>query len=225
MQLMADHLPLKARQFLPYLRRADELENHFPMASFFCRLYVAETLNKNVLQKERNDDIEKIVIDQINKAEELKRKSEVKFSEHEFTAFCCGVLDGAMNELEVGNINYETLHSLYCATLFFDVMTQFGELSPEMLHRKHLAQVNAIRVKKQLDRGAVEHFEEQNDKISGNTNEFTNDCVKYKTTDATNIIEAQKLVQQAIYALSFHDAQCAKKFLKSALECLDHVNE
>eukprot|EP00922_Rhytidocystis_sp_ex-Travisia-forbesii_P039057 GHVS01058156.1.p1 GENE.GHVS01058156.1~~GHVS01058156.1.p1 ORF type:complete len:344 (-),score=52.09 GHVS01058156.1:375-1406(-) len=177
---MADILPDRARHLAPYINRADELHEHCPMASFYCRLFVGEQLSLLRAQPGPPDpDLDKLLMDQIDKAEQLKSLSNsdpsvAPFTKQEFENFCLGVFKRAYDDDQSGIICQSTLQRYFCAGLFLDVLGQFGPLSPEMEQKRKYSRWRATCIKRSLDLGETPSRpdEQSLDDGSGLTDEF-----------------------------------------------------
>eukprot|EP00922_Rhytidocystis_sp_ex-Travisia-forbesii_P039055 GHVS01058154.1.p1 GENE.GHVS01058154.1~~GHVS01058154.1.p1 ORF type:complete len:343 (-),score=50.34 GHVS01058154.1:254-1282(-) len=156
---MADILPDRARHLAPYINRADELHEHCPMASFYCRLFVGEQLSLLRGQPGPPDPgVDKLLMEQIDKAEQLKSLSNsdpsvAPFTKQEFENFCLGVFKRAYDDDQSGIICQSTLQRYFCAGLFLDVLGQFGPLSPEMEQKRKYSRWRATCIKRSLDLG------------------------------------------------------------------------
>lgn len=120
------------KKVLPYIKRADELEQEEPLASFYCRTYAVEQLLGTT-----EPSLQSMVLEQLEKAEGLKsmRLPEDLIAAggpQQFRDFCARVYASADEALaERDGEATELAMRFYFATLFYDVLTQFGALSDE----------------------------------------------------------------------------------------------
>eukprot|EP00922_Rhytidocystis_sp_ex-Travisia-forbesii_P056265 GHVS01083303.1.p2 GENE.GHVS01083303.1~~GHVS01083303.1.p2 ORF type:complete len:295 (+),score=80.72 GHVS01083303.1:288-1172(+) len=193
---MADTLPEPARHLAPYINRADELHEHCPMASFYCRLFVAEQLS--LLRTQPSDaGVDKLLMDQLDKAEQLKaltnsnsdNPSVSPFTKQEFENFCLGVFKRANDDDQTGQISQSTLQRYFCAGIFLDVLGQFGPLSPEMEQKRKYSRWRATCIKRSLDKGETPPSPNDEEQEEGEglalTDEFGKLHLSPKTTKPT----------------------------------------
>eukprot|EP00922_Rhytidocystis_sp_ex-Travisia-forbesii_P039058 GHVS01058157.1.p1 GENE.GHVS01058157.1~~GHVS01058157.1.p1 ORF type:complete len:317 (-),score=49.82 GHVS01058157.1:254-1204(-) len=128
-------------------------------ASFYCRLFVGEQLSLLRGQPGPPDPgVDKLLMEQIDKAEQLKSLSNsdpsvAPFTKQEFENFCLGVFKRAYDDDQSGIICQSTLQRYFCAGLFLDVLGQFGPLSPEMEQKRKYSRWRATCIKRSLDLG------------------------------------------------------------------------
>lgn len=127
------------------------------LGSFYCRLYIADQLTKLRSEHGEDPDLTTILLDQLDKAEELKRRTTSgpnalpPFRRQDFQDFCLGVFKRAVDEDSDGSET--TLQRFYCAGLFFDVYTQFGSLPPDLEEKRKYSRWRALAIKKALANG------------------------------------------------------------------------
>eukprot|EP00922_Rhytidocystis_sp_ex-Travisia-forbesii_P056263 GHVS01083301.1.p1 GENE.GHVS01083301.1~~GHVS01083301.1.p1 ORF type:complete len:258 (+),score=56.81 GHVS01083301.1:288-1061(+) len=197
---MADTLPEPARHLAPYINRADELHEHCPMASFYCRLFVAEQLS--LLRTQPSDaGVDKLLMDQLDKAEQLKaltnsnsdNPSVSPFTKQEFENFCLGVFKRANDDDQTGQISQSTLQRYFCAGIFLDVLGQFGPLSPEMEQKRKYSRWRATCIKRSLDKGETPPSPNDEEQEEGEglalTDEFGKLHLSPKTTKPTTYMD------------------------------------
>lgn len=137
------------KRLVPYLKRADELESREPLAAFYCRIYVAEQL---MSQRSQESDAALMVV--LDDAERLKPVLGPGLSAEgplAFDQFSREIFDAAV-EAESSGLDAVSLATrFYFSSLFFDVMTQFGPLPPDVEEKRSYARSRVM----QLRRGAV----------------------------------------------------------------------
>ena len=141
------------KRLIPYLKRADELEIREPLAAFYCRLYAAEQLMKARSPGDHETDAALISI--LDEAEKLKPGLGANISSEgpqAFEQFAREIFDAALETESAGQVDAAALATrFYFASLFFDVLTQFGPLSPELEEQRNFARAKIT----QLKRGGV----------------------------------------------------------------------
>jgi vacuolar protein sorting-associated protein VTA1 len=140
------------KKLLPYLKRADELESREPLASFYCRLYVAEQLMKTRVAGDADTDAALIHV--LDEAEKLKPSLGPDLTVQgpiAFQQFCRELFDAALEGESAGIEPTAAAMKYYFASLFLDVLTQFGELTQELEEMRTFARNKVV----QLRRGGV----------------------------------------------------------------------
>jgi len=146
-------VPPEAKHLLPYVNRAKELVQHAPLVSFYCHLYVADQLGK--LRKAQGDkrELTNMLLQEIEAAEKLKPRIDTSNGQREMETFAIGVFEAADGEDRRGPITDNTVRKFTVAVLFLDVLTQFGELAPDLEEKRRYAKYKATYIRKCLAEG------------------------------------------------------------------------
>ena len=143
------------KRYVPYVKRANELEAEDPLAAFYCRLYVVEQL---VALKDPS--VQGLAVEQLDKAEALRTTvlpADVNVSgPSQFGQFCDSVY-AAAEEADETSVPTEQAMRYYFASLFYDVLTQFGPLD----ERREAQRARARRLVVELKRGSATNFSEE----------------------------------------------------------------
>ena len=138
------------KKLLPYLKRADELETREPLASFYCRLYVADQLMKIRTSGVSDPELDTSLINAIDEAEKLKPSLGPNVATQgpvAFELFCREVFDAAI-EGEASSDNQAAASKYYFASLFIEVLTQFGPLTHEFEEMRTFARNRVLILRK-----------------------------------------------------------------------------
>ncbi|KAG0611740.1 hypothetical protein M758_7G161700 [Ceratodon purpureus] len=142
-----------AKVLLPYLQRADELQKHDHLAAYYCRLYAMER-GLRIPPKERTNETKAILISLMNQLE--KDKKVVKLSSDDnmyMEGFALRVFAKADKQDRAGRADLKTAMTFYAASIFFEVLLQFGELPPDILEKQKYASWKAVDIRKALSQG------------------------------------------------------------------------
>ena len=150
------------KRLVPYIKRANELENDNPIVAFYCRLFVVEELMKARASGDTSGDAE--LMDLLDKAEEAKPNLERILAEEEsstyysqptsllsskgpgkFVAFVKEFLTEVQREEVSGD---ELATRYYFGLLYVQVMTQFGPLTSEFQSFKARCQQRIMEIRK-----------------------------------------------------------------------------
>uniref|UniRef100_A0A0G4H7B3 Vta1/callose synthase N-terminal domain-containing protein n=1 Tax=Chromera velia CCMP2878 TaxID=1169474 RepID=A0A0G4H7B3_9ALVE len=148
-------VPEGARAFVPYINRGEELEHVVPHASFYCFKFAAEQLAENRAVFGTQPGYIDLLIKMLDKAEALKPHGEQAGTQAEFESFCLDVFAKADDEDRKGQVNLGTVRTYYSASLFIDVLQQFGPLAPDWLEKRKWAKWRATYLKKCIDQGVT----------------------------------------------------------------------
>lgn len=121
-----------AKMLLPYLQRADELQNHEPLVAYYCRLYAMERGLK-IPQSERTKTTNSILKSLINQLEKDKKSLKLSPDDHlHLEGFALNVFAKADKQDRAGRADLNTAKTFYAASIFFEILNQFGELAPDV---------------------------------------------------------------------------------------------
>jgi len=142
-----------AKILLPVLQRADELQKHDHLVAYYCRLYAMEKGLK-IPAKERTKNTNALLASLMNQLE--KDKTVVKLSSDDnmhMEGFALGVFAKADKQDRAGRADANTAKSFYAASIFFEVLLQFGELQTDILEKQKYAAWKAVDIHKALSEG------------------------------------------------------------------------
>ncbi|CAM6043837.1 unnamed protein product [Sphagnum compactum] len=142
-----------AKILLPVLQRADELQKHDHLVAYYCRLYAMEKGLK-IPAKERTQNTNALLASLMNQLE--KDKTVVKLSSDDnmhMEGFALGVFAKADKQDRAGRADANTAKSFYAASIFFEVLLQFGELQTDILEKQKYAAWKAVDIHKALSEG------------------------------------------------------------------------
>ncbi|KAK9268700.1 hypothetical protein L1049_000460 [Liquidambar formosana] len=133
-----------AKLLLPYLQRADELQKHEPLVAYYCRLYAMER-GLRIPQSERTKTTNSI----------LDKKS-LKLGPEDnlyLEGFASNVFAKADKQDRAGRADLNTAKTFYAASIFFEILNQFGELQPDLEQKQKYAAWKAVDIRKALKEG------------------------------------------------------------------------
>nr|XP_024391523.1 protein HOMOLOG OF MAMMALIAN LYST-INTERACTING PROTEIN 5-like [Physcomitrium patens] len=142
-----------AKVLLPYLQRADELQKHDHLAAYYCRLYAMEKGLK-IPPKERTSETKAVLISLMNQLEKDKRVVKLSTDDNMYMeGFALRVFAKADKQDRAGRADLKTAMTFYAASIFFEVLLQFGELPPDILEKQKYASWKAVDIRKALSEG------------------------------------------------------------------------
>ncbi|XP_009760792.1 protein HOMOLOG OF MAMMALIAN LYST-INTERACTING PROTEIN 5 isoform X1 [Nicotiana tabacum] len=142
-----------AKLLLPYLQRADELQKHEPLVAYYCRLYAMERGLK-IPQKERTKTTNSLLVSLINQLEKDKKSLELGPDDHlHVEGFALNVFAKADKQDRAGRADLNTAKTFYAASIFFEILNQFGELQPDLEQKQKYAAWKAADIRKALKEG------------------------------------------------------------------------
>ncbi|XP_057486197.1 protein HOMOLOG OF MAMMALIAN LYST-INTERACTING PROTEIN 5-like [Actinidia eriantha] len=142
-----------AKLLLPYLQRADELQKHEPLVAYYCRLYAMERGLK-IPPGERTKTTNSLLIALMNQLE--KDKKSVKLGPDDYLhleGFALNVFAKADKQDRAGRADLNTAKTFYAASLFFEIINQFGELQPDLEQKQKYAVWKASDIRKAMKEG------------------------------------------------------------------------
>lgn len=142
-----------AKLLLPYLQRADELQKHEPLVAYYCRLYAMERGLK-IPQNERTKTTNSILVSLINQLEKDKKSLKLGPDDHlHVEGFALNVFAKADKQDRAGRSDLNTAKTFYAASIFFEILNQFGELQPDLEQKQKYAAWKAADIRKALKEG------------------------------------------------------------------------
>ncbi|KAK9673843.1 hypothetical protein RND81_12G193300 [Saponaria officinalis] len=142
-----------AKLLLPYLQRADELFKHEPLVAYYCRLYAMEKGLK-IPQSERTDTTNKILVSLIKQLEKDKKSLNLSPDDHlHVEGFALNVFAKADKQDRAGRADLNTAKTFYAASIFFEILHQFGELAPGIEQKQKYALWKAADIRKAIKEG------------------------------------------------------------------------
>eukprot|EP00897_Mesotaenium_endlicherianum_P009936 jgi/Mesen1/8971/ME000056S08379 len=142
-----------AKQLLPYLQRADELQKHDRLVAYYCRLYAMEKGLK-IPSKERTKDTNAILISLMGQLEKDKKAVALSPDDNMYVeGFAQSVFSKADKQDRAGRADLTTAKTFYAAGIFFEVCRQFAELQPELEQKQKYAIWKAADIRKALSEG------------------------------------------------------------------------
>ncbi|KAL5804027.1 hypothetical protein ACOSQ3_030827 [Xanthoceras sorbifolium] len=142
-----------AKLLLPYLQRADELQKHEPLVAYYCRLYAMER-GLRIPQSDRTKTTNSLLISLMNQLE--KDKKSLKLGPEDsihLEGFALNVFEKADKQDRAGRADLNTAKTFYAASIFFEILNQFGVLPPDLEQKQKYAVWKAADIRKALKEG------------------------------------------------------------------------
>ncbi|KAI3496878.1 hypothetical protein L1887_39256 [Cichorium endivia] len=142
-----------AKALLPYLQRADELQKHEPLVAYYCRLYAMERGLK-IPQSERSKTTSSLLVSLIKQLEKDKKSLTLTPDDHlHLEGFASNVFAKADKQDRAGKADLNIAKTFYAASIFFEVLNQFGELQPDLEQKQKYAIWKAADIRKAIKEG------------------------------------------------------------------------
>ncbi|XP_039171801.1 protein HOMOLOG OF MAMMALIAN LYST-INTERACTING PROTEIN 5 isoform X1 [Eucalyptus grandis] len=142
-----------AKALLPYLQRADELQKHEPVVAYYCRLYAMDR-GLRIPQGERTKTTNALLNSLIKQLEKDKKSLTLgpEDSLH-LEGFALNVFGKADKQDRAGRADLNTAKTFYAASIFFEILNQFGPLQPDLEQKQKYAAWKAADIRKALKEG------------------------------------------------------------------------
>ncbi|KAG1327316.1 MAMMALIAN LYST-INTERACTING PROTEIN 5 [Cocos nucifera] len=142
-----------AKALLPYLQRADELQKHEPLVAYYCRLFAMEK-GLRIPQKERTKTTNALLVSLMNQLEKDKKSLKLGPEDSLYVeGFASNVFAKADKQDRAGRADLSTAKTFYAASIFFEILNQFGELQPDIEQKQKYALWKAAEIRKALKEG------------------------------------------------------------------------
>jgi vacuolar protein sorting-associated protein VTA1 len=129
------NIPNNLKNLLPYLKHSQILEKKDPIMSYYCKYYVVQEGMK-LRTNNPDEKMKKFLSSIIDQLEQQKKKLGNKLNENDnknyVKNFALKVFQIADDEDRLGKANKNTAINFLSAAQFFDVLTQFEELTPDV---------------------------------------------------------------------------------------------
>lgn len=154
---MAAVEPQTLRSLAHHVRTAAELDKRDPVTAYYCRVFVMQTAMKIDSRSPESRKFLGGLMDNLEKAKkELADREEV----HDEVVGQCHVENYALqifiyadNEDRAGRATRAVVRAFYTASLLFDVLSLFGELSDELMEKQRYARWKATYIHTCLKNG------------------------------------------------------------------------
>ncbi|KAK4363907.1 hypothetical protein RND71_015265 [Anisodus tanguticus] len=142
-----------AKLLLPYLQRADELQKHEPLVAYYCRLYAMERGLK-IPQSDRTKTTNSLLVSLMKQLEKDKMSVKLGPDDHlHLEGFALNVFAKADKQDRTGRADLNTAKTFYAASIFFEILNQFGELQPDLEQKQKYAAWKAADLRKAIKEG------------------------------------------------------------------------
>ncbi|CAK9321801.1 unnamed protein product [Citrullus colocynthis] len=142
-----------AKLLLPYLQRADELQKHEPLVAYYCRLYAMERGLK-IPPGERTKTTNALLVSLMNQLEKDKKSLNLGPDDSlHLEGFALNVFAKADKQDHAGRADLNTAKTFYAASIFFEIISQFGPLQPDLEQKRKYAVWKAADIRKALKEG------------------------------------------------------------------------
>ncbi|XP_022151301.1 protein HOMOLOG OF MAMMALIAN LYST-INTERACTING PROTEIN 5 [Momordica charantia] len=142
-----------AKLLLPYLQRADELQKHEPLVAYYCRLYAMERGLK-IPQGERTKTTNALLVSLMNQLEKDKKSLNLGPDDSlHLEGFALNVFAKADKQDHAGRADLNTAKTFYAASIFFEIISQFGPLQPDLEQKRKYSVWKAADIRKALKEG------------------------------------------------------------------------
>ncbi|PPS17636.1 hypothetical protein GOBAR_AA02934 [Gossypium barbadense] len=142
-----------AKLLLPYLQRADELQKHEPLVAYYCRLYAMEKGLK-IPFSERTKTTSALLVSLMKQLEKDKKSLTLGSEDNLYLeGFAVNVFAKADKQDRAGQADLNTAKTFYAASIFFEIISQFGPLQPDLEQKQKYAAWKAADIRKALKEG------------------------------------------------------------------------
>ncbi|KAK7320349.1 hypothetical protein VNO77_29751 [Canavalia gladiata] len=142
-----------AKLLLPYLQRADELQKHEPLVAYYCRLYAMERGLK-IPPNERTKTTNSLLVSLMKQLEKDKKSIQLGPEDNLYLeGFALNVFGKADKQDRAGRADLNTAKTFYAASIFFEILNQFGAVQPDLEQKQKYAAWKAADIRKALKEG------------------------------------------------------------------------
>ncbi|BDA46061.1 probable vacuolar protein sorting-associated protein VTA1 homolog at N-terminal half [Coccomyxa sp. Obi] len=139
------------KAILPFLQRADEVTKIEPKVAYYCRMYAVE---QGLALENRSPQIEGVLGALLAKLEKDKPFINSGPDDQQYCEnFAVKVFNRADKVDRAGRADKSTATTYYAASVFIEILRQWGELSPDLVDMQRYAAWKAADIRKALREG------------------------------------------------------------------------
>ncbi|KAK9817912.1 hypothetical protein WJX72_004252 [[Myrmecia] bisecta] len=136
------------KAILPFLQRADEISKLEPKVAYYCRLYAVE---QGLQLSNRTKEIDGVLGALMAKLEKDKPGVKLGDADQQYCEnFALTVFTRADKVDRAGRADKNTATTFYAASIFVEILRQFGELQPDLVEMQRYAAWKAADIRKAL---------------------------------------------------------------------------
>ncbi|EEY66038.1 vacuolar protein sorting-associated protein VTA1 [Phytophthora infestans T30-4] len=153
-------VPPTFKTLLPFIRRAEELDRdtsrpESKLIAYFCRQYAME-LGIKLRENDSSNEATDYLLSLMDRLEEEKNKLP-DFTQEEGKEICedfaMEIFSKADDEDRAGMATKSTARTFYAAGTFFDILSQFGDLSEDVVEKRRYCKFKAATILKAIKEG------------------------------------------------------------------------
>ena len=140
------------RALLPFLQRAEEVQKVEPKVAYYCRLYAVE---EGLKLQNRDKSIDELLFTVMDKLEAFKKSNQLDAEEDKLhlEGFAIKIFSRADRVDQAGRADMSTCKAFYAASVFLEVLTQFGPLDEDLAGKQRYAAWKAADIRKAIREG------------------------------------------------------------------------
>ncbi|GLJ42486.1 hypothetical protein SUGI_0880580 [Cryptomeria japonica] len=129
------------------------LQKHEPLVAYYCRLYAMERGLK-IPAKERTETTSALLVSLMKQLEKDKKSLTLGPEDNLYLeGFASNVFAKADKQDRAGRADLTTAKTFYAASIFFEILSQFGEVQPEIEQKQKYAIWKAADIRKAIKEG------------------------------------------------------------------------
>ncbi|KAI5066275.1 hypothetical protein GOP47_0018899 [Adiantum capillus-veneris] len=139
-----------AKPLLPYLRRANEIQKYEPLVTYYCRLYAKNRVLKIPLN-ERTKATDMMLSTLMQQLTEDTKSIQLSSNDSLYIEnFALSMFMRADKQERSGNVEMKTAKTFYAASLFFEILQNFGDVPLDVQQKQKYAAWRAAEIHKTL---------------------------------------------------------------------------
>jgi vacuolar protein sorting-associated protein VTA1 len=140
------------RALLPFLQRAEEVQKVEPKVAYYCRLYAVE---EGLKLQNRDKSIDELLFSVMDKLESFKKSNtlDADADRLHLEGFAIKIFSRADRVDVAGRADMSTCKTFYAASVFLEVLTQFGPLDEDLEGKQRYAAWKAADIRKAIREG------------------------------------------------------------------------
>lgn len=137
---------------LPFLQRAEEIQQVEPKVAYYCRMYAVD---QGLRIPKRVKEIDGLINAALRQLEKDKPKLQIDLANDKYHCenFAMNIFDRADRTDRAGRADLNTSKAYYAASIFFEILNQFGEIDSGLFEKQRYAAWRAAEIRKAVREG------------------------------------------------------------------------
>ena len=150
---MAETTAEQKRALLPFLQRAEEIQKADPRVAYYCRMYAVEEGLKLPVRSKEVDTLLASIMDKLERDKARLGELNAEDDKLSLEGFALKIFARAAKVDNAGAADLNTCKAFYAASVFLEILRQFGEIDEDLSSKQRYAAWKAADIRKAIREG------------------------------------------------------------------------